>query len=125
MHLEFNPYARDWVRTDRSGVVLTFDVSPRIDPSTGKLERVTGLLKIYDMIGNTVFSLDSTGSRDGIFPSKWAGTDTSTFHFDMYWNGSNSRGMRVAPGIYRTMLYLKYEHDARPVKYLGTGGISK
>lgn len=125
MHLEFNPYARDWVRTDRSGVVLTFDVSPRIDPSTGKLERVTGLLKIYDMIGNTVFSLDSTGSRDGIFPSKWAGTDTSTFHFDMYWNGSNSRGMRVAPGIYRTMLYLKYEHDARPVKYLGTVGISK
>jgi hypothetical protein len=126
MHLEFNPNARDWVRVDGSGVVLTFDVAPRLDPTDPtKLERVTGLLKIYDMIGNQVFSLDSTNSRDGIFPKTWATSDTSVFHFDMYWNGSNSRGLRVAPGIYRTMLFLKYEHDATPKKYVGTVGIAR
>jgi hypothetical protein len=126
MHLEYNPNARDWVRVDGSGVVLTFDVTPRLDPTDPtKLERVTGVLKIYDMIGNQVFSLDSSQSKDGIFPPSWKTSDTSTFHFDMYWNGSNSRGQRVAPGIYRTMLYLKYEHDARPKRYIGTAGISR
>jgi hypothetical protein len=33
--------------------------------------------------------------------------------------------MRVSPGIYRVILYLKYENEARPKKYIGTVGISR
>jgi hypothetical protein len=124
MHLAYNPNARDWVRTEGAGVVLTFKVAPRLNPATGRLERVTGNLKIYDMIGNQVFSLDSSSSVAGIFPSTWSASDSSTHDFDMYWNGSNSKGMRAAPGIYRTMLFLKYESEAKPVKYIGTVGLT-
>jgi hypothetical protein len=125
MDLAYNPYARDWVRQDGAGVVLTFKVVPLIDPVTHKVQRVTGVLKIFDMIGNVVFSLDSSSSKNGIFPPQWGTADTSTFDFDMYWNGSNARGMKVAPGIYRTMLFLKYENVATLKRYNGTVGIVK
>jgi len=121
MHLAYNPNARDWVRTEGAGVVLTFPVAPRINPLTGKVERVDGTLKIYDMIGNQVMSLQS----NDIIPKDWSGSDSSMHDFDMYWNGSNARGMKVAPGIYRTVMLLKYEGDAKPRKYIGNVGITR
>jgi hypothetical protein len=116
--LAYNPRARDWVRVDRSGVVLTFNIAPSINPSTGLPEKISGYIKIYDMVGNVV----QEKTNDDMLPATWA--DSSVHPFDMYWNGSNSRGMRVAPGIYRAVLYLKYPEFPKPKKYYGTVGIA-
>jgi fibro-slime domain-containing protein len=121
MQLANNPQARDWVRTDRSGVVLTFNVAPSFDPVTKKPEIISGYLKIYDMIGNVVME----ESNDDVFSSLPSSSADSSMHpYDMYWNGSNSRGLRVAPGIYRVLLYLKYPELAKPRRYVGTVGIA-
>jgi fibro-slime domain-containing protein len=121
MNLAYEPKARDWVREDGAGAVLTFNIAPSIDPVTKLPERVTAYLKIYDMIGNMVVDIDSSKSTKGILPGTW--TDASLKTFDMYWNGSNSRGMRVAPGIYRAILFLKYPSSPKARRYIGTVGI--
>ena len=121
MNLAYQPQARDWVRADGAGALLTFDIAPTIDPVTHRPEIVTGYLKIYDVIGNVV--VDAKSSDAGILPTTW--TDSSHHNFDMYWNGSNSKKMRVAPGIYRAVLYLTYPEFNKPKKYVGTIGIAK
>jgi hypothetical protein len=122
LHLENQPNARQWVRLDGGGTVMTF----RIAPATG--EKVTGYLKIYDVIGNVVFSVDSSKSQGGIVPPSWASSDSSAHDYDIYWNGSNSKGTKVAAGVYQAMLYLKYTDqagNARNTKLLGRVGITK
>ena len=45
--------------------------------------------------------------------SKIGRTDTqSSFDIDVYWNGSNGRGMTVAPGMYRAIVYVDYADNA-------------
>ena len=123
LHLAHEPNARRWVRQDGAGTVLTF----RIAPATN--EKVTGYLKIYDVIGNVVASVDSSNSQGGILPASWSFSDSSAYDFDIYWNGSNSKGQKVAAGVYRAMLYLKYTdkttNKARMSKLLGTVGITR
>jgi hypothetical protein len=122
MNLAYQPNARNWVRNDGAGAVLTFNIAPSINPVTHKPEKVTGYLKIYDLIGNVVVDAVNDTSN-GLLPASWA--DSSQHPFDMYWNGSNSKGMRVAPGIYRAFLFLKYQDSAKPRKYIGTIGIAR
>jgi hypothetical protein len=122
MNLAYQPNARNWVRNDGAGAVLTFNIAPSINPVTHLPEKVTGYLKIYDMIGNVVVEAVNDTSN-GLLPASWA--DSSQHPFDMYWNGSNSKGMRVAPGIYRAFLFLKYQDSAKPRKYIGTIGITR
>jgi hypothetical protein len=122
LHLEHQPNARGWVRQDGAGTVMTF----RIAPATG--EKVTGYLKIYDVVGNVVSSVDSSKSPGGIVPPSWASSDSSAYDYDIYWNGSNSQGSKVAAGVYRAMLFLKYTDQAgkaRNTKLMGTVGISR
>lgn len=121
-NLAYQPKAREWVRTDHAGALLTFKIALSVDPKTGEPEKITGYLKVYDMIGNVVLS--AKGNSNGIIPSTW-GKDASTYDFDMYWNGSNEKKMPVAPGIYRVMLFLTYPNSSVPKKYIATVGISK
>ncbi|HUI93468.1 MAG TPA: fibro-slime domain-containing protein [Chitinivibrionales bacterium] len=121
LQLAHQPNARQWVRQDGAGTVMTF----RIAPATG--EKVTGYLGIYDVVGNLVISADSTKSA-GIVPPSWASSDSSAYDYDIYWNGSNAQGVKVAAGVYRAMLYLKYTDAAgrsRNTRLLGTVGITK
>jgi hypothetical protein len=122
LHLENQPNARQWVRQDGGGTVMTF----RIAPATGEI--VTGYLKIYDVIGNVVFSVDSSKSPGGIVPPSWASSDSSAHDYDIYWNGSNAQGVKVAAGVYQAMLFLKYTDQvgkARSSRLLGTVGITR
>jgi hypothetical protein len=122
LHLEHQPNAREWVRKDGAGTVMTF----RIAPASG--EKVTGYLAIYDVVGNLVQSVDSSRSA-GIIPPSWVSSDSSAYDFDIYWNGSNAKGTKVAAGVYQAMLYLKYTDQAtgkaRNTRLLGKVGISK
>jgi hypothetical protein len=121
LRLEHQPDARRWVRQDGAGTVMSF----RIAPASG--EKVTGYLAIYDVIGNLVASADSTKSA-GIIPPSWVSSDSSAYDYDIYWNGSNSKGTKVAAGVYQAMLYLKYTDQAgksRNTRLLGRIGITR
>ncbi len=115
LHCLNNPSARTWVRVDRAGVLLTFKVMPLANPN----EPLKARLSIYDNIGNLVNS-DETGD---IFPPQWRSEGSSVHDLDIYWNGTNKRGMMVAGGIYRAFLYLESSSDRR--RLVGTIGIMR
>jgi hypothetical protein len=100
VNLVHNPDARQWVRDEGEGIVLTSNINTNYG-------EVIGYLKIYDAVGNLVISrrneqlLASSGFtaeelRNGMVD------------VDIYWNLSNEQGMAVAPGLYRAVLYLDY-----------------
>lgn len=106
LHLAFQPSARAWVRQDGAGSILTF----KITPVPGQI--VTGRLFIFDAVGNVVASVDSSKSTAGIIPQAWLSSNTisTTYDYDIYWNGSNARGLKCSTGVYRTMLVLWYSY---------------
>jgi hypothetical protein len=117
-----NPSARDWVRTDRAGTVLTFQIAPPTDST----QIVKGYIKIYDVVGNLV----NQASTDDVVRSLNVdkSNSKSSYTYDIYWNGSNAKGTKVAAGIYGTYAYITYETPGKPKltsRLLGTIGITQ
>lgn len=114
LNLQHQPLARHWARDDRAGSVITISVTR---PAEGTIR---AYLKIYDMVGNLVHSVINTDLLDGLPPY------TSVYDIDVYWNGSNEKGMIVAPGVYRFVIYLDYDKDnLKDTKLFGNIGIGK
>jgi fibro-slime domain-containing protein len=116
LNFQNNPEARNWVRKEGKGTVITFTISP---PLAG--ETVTGAIRIYDAVGNLVISADT----NNVLSSVPASVDSS-YNYDIYWNGSNANRMRVAPGVYRAIVYLTYTSPGKTQKkrLWGTVGIT-
>jgi hypothetical protein len=119
LNFQNNPDARNWVRKEHAGTVITFQLS-RI---TSADERVEGNIVIYDAVGNLVMSAHNDNALT-FDPTKT--TDSSAYVYDIYWNGSNGQGLKVAPGVYRTVVYLTYTSSAKSEKkrLWGTVGIT-
>jgi hypothetical protein len=115
LHCSHNPLARSWVRDDRAGVVMTFKIMP-LSQSDGNLK---GHIRIYDNIGNLVNYSDN----DDVIRSEWRTGATTVHDMDIYWNGTNQKGMLVAPGIYCVFLYLESSSERR--RLAGTIGIAR
>jgi fibro-slime domain-containing protein len=115
-----NPHARDWVRTEHAGTVITFQVTP----PTSADETLEGNIIIYDAVGNLVASADNKDALQSLIYDK--NNLSSAYSYDIYWNGSNEAGLKVAPGVYRTIVYLSYTSPAKSEKkkLWGTVGIS-
>jgi fibro-slime domain-containing protein len=92
-----NPQARDWVRTERAGSVITFQVA-----NTGEV--IKGKINIYDVVGNLV----AQASVDNVLATlrSSATASGSIYNYDLYWNGSNMKGEKVAPGAYAVRVSL-------------------
>jgi hypothetical protein len=117
-----NPSARDWVKTDRKGTVLTFQIAPPADST----QTVRGYIKIYDVIGNLV----NEASTDNVISSLNVdkSNSRSSYTYDIYWNGSNAKGSKVAAGIYGTYAYITYETPGKSKqtsRLIGTIGITQ
>jgi hypothetical protein len=97
------PKGRTWVRTDGGGTVLTF---PIVVPNLGEHVKLRCRAKIHDLAGNLVQSSVSEDLLKTI-PSAVIGYVTK-YDIDLYWNGSNAEGMKVAPGVYKAVVYLEY-----------------
>jgi hypothetical protein len=103
-----NNNARSWIKTDNAGTVIAIGNLP-IPVSLSQKAAVSAYLKIYDVVGNLVnwsaaadiFHNDPLSG--GTLPSK-----------DIYWNGLNKQGMKVAPGVYRTVVFFDY-HGAEAI----------
>jgi fibro-slime domain-containing protein len=111
--------ARDWVKREAAGTVVTFQIPP---PSPG--ETIEGHITIFDVVGNLVNQAETGNVLASL---KFNIKDLkSAYPYDIYWNGSNSRGQKVAPGSYRTVVYLTYRSPSKTqkVRLWGTAGIS-
>ena len=102
-----NPSAIDWVKEDHGGTVISLRNLP-VPADMEQRKKVTGYLKIYDVIGNVVnWASSAENGQADIFGNLLSGTQTAT-EVDLYWNGLNKRGMKVAPGVYRAVVYIDY-----------------
>jgi len=64
-------------------------------------------LKVYDLAGNLVISGESDKAKEEL--KDYAGQSTN---MHLYWNGYNSKAMKVAPGTYRMVVYISYTGTA-------------
>jgi hypothetical protein len=105
-----NPNAKDWVKTI-GGTLLRFDVRIPINPEID----INCLVKIYDVVGNIVQSA-SGRLYDGLNRKQVDTLDLA--QTDIFWNGTNEKGMVVASNVYRVVVYItyKYRGSARDVK---------
>lgn len=115
------PNARSWVVHDHAGTVITFNVTA---PNAG--QNMEGRIFIYDAVGNLVASADNTNAYASL-PTNSVNSK-SVYPYDLYWNGFNSWGMAVAPGVYSVLVYLSYTSSTTSanshVRLWGTVGIS-
>lgn len=96
--------ARSWVYNDKGGTVITFPiVVPGKDEPAIKLKCK---LKIYDLAGNLVIENQNNDILKTL-PESIKGF-VSIYDCDIYWNGSNSQKMKVAPGVYKVVVNLEY-----------------
>jgi hypothetical protein len=98
----------------RGGSIISIEGIIIPPPNTGNV-RLT--MKIYDVVGNSVIW---TGTEDLFSVSSIPGT--SIF---LYWNGFNQQKMKVAPGVYRAVVYVDYPplSNIKDLKTISTVGI--
>ena len=96
------PDGSRWVREDGGGSIVRVPVYvPKTDEGT-----IGAQVKVYDLVGNLVHA-SRTGNlfeKSGI-PT---GMHGQYMDIDLYWNGYNSKGMKVAPGTYRLIVQFEY-----------------
>jgi hypothetical protein len=115
--LEDAPDAKNWVKT--GGTILQVKIMITGDPK----QKITGYLRIYDVVGNLVNKAEN--NRNLINPD-WSNVSTVR-DVNIYWNGVNGQGMKSAPGAYQAMLYLTFHNANGQVTkmYPGTIGIKR
>ena len=110
--------ARYYARNGKGAAINI--ILPNAEPG----ETVKAYIKIYDIAGNIV-----TTSHNNDFLKAVASKNYvvgSVHSIDIYWNGSNVKGMKVAPGIYKTVLYFTYsQQSTRNLRYVVNIGIKK
>jgi hypothetical protein len=106
LNASHEPSARQWVRDDHAGMVFSVKVAiPSLEDR--KTVKAECFIKIYDAIGNQVWSIKNKDITESLLKNS-RNADSSVVDFDTYWNVYNSNGMKVAPGIYKVILYINY-----------------
>lgn len=104
--------ARTWAKSS-GGTVITFPIVLP-DRDEKNLIKLRCRVKIHDIAGNLVASKENPDLIKTI-PQGAIGNAT-VYSIDLYWNGSNSEGMAVAPGIYKIVVNLDYYGDPKVLK---------
>jgi hypothetical protein len=114
------PNAINWVRQGQGTIISIKNITRPASPDDAG--KVRGVMKIIDVIGNTV-NWCETSDLFGSIPNG----NGSTPGMNLYWNGLNERGMMVAPGVYRVVVYINYPSMAKiaNVKVIAKVGISR
>jgi hypothetical protein len=98
--INFNhePRAVTWVRNNGGTIFRVL-----ISPGQGK---TTGYIKVYDVVGNLVNFSENTPEMFDQIQSANPNDTSAVYNYDIYWNGTNSKGMKCAPGGYLGVVYL-------------------
>jgi hypothetical protein len=97
------PDALTWIKLDRAGSAIVVQNLP-IPSNREDLNKLSGVLHIYDVAGNVV----ATAESDQNFGTSLNPSNKNFADLNLYWNGFNMQKMRVAPGIYRAVIYIDY-----------------
>lgn len=112
-----------WARHD-GGTVFICDsiVSSETYVGGGSAEPMTGILLIYDVIGNLVYQ---RSNEDDLVPpyqrNRWTPGESRRLVF--YWNCITDGGRKPSPGVNRVNLFLK--QGGRLQKYRGNIGVTR
>lgn len=101
LYFEHQKDAVTWIAGDQAGTLIRLTGVPV--PPPGSQGRAKGYIKIYDVIGNSVTWAQSENALDKI-----SNRNSSSTRIDLYWNGSNKKGMLVAPGVYYVVVFLQF-----------------
>lgn len=80
-------------------------------PEVSKGEKLSCTFKVYDHVGNLV----KVAEEENIVPeaARVLNVDRENLQMDIYWNGSNSKGMAVSPGIYKVVFFFGYSINTK------------
>jgi len=100
-----DPDAAEYVKKGGGGSIVRVPV--RV-PGPNEKPGVRCQIKVYDLVGNLVHAAKT---NDLINDSKINTGDVGGqfMDVDLYWNGYNSKKMKVAPGTYRLIVQFDYE----------------
>jgi hypothetical protein len=100
----------------QGGTIISIEGITIPPPNTGKVKLT---MKVYDVAGNSV-----TWAKDEDLFSTSTLPGTSVF---LFWNGFNQQKMKVAPGVYRAVVYVDYPplSNIRDIKTISTVGIAQ
>jgi hypothetical protein len=118
LDISYNANALQWAQTD-GGVALDFKVPATSDSSNS----ITGYIKIFDVIGNLV--CEAGDNKTNLLKSANFSGKSSVQDYYIYWNGLNAKQRKVAPGIYRAILYLTTTSTGSTERLIATIGIRR
>ena len=118
LSIDYNSNAKQLVQT-QGGVALDFLV-PLSSDSTNS---ITGYLKIFDIVGNLV--CEAGDNHKNLLSTAEFTQTTSVQHYYIYWNGQNAKQRKVAPGVYRAILYLTTTSTGSTERLIATIGIRR
>jgi hypothetical protein len=127
-HPKFPNGAVEYIKEGGGGTVFEVPIYVPKEPGS----KVKCQLKVYDLAGNLVISGESDKVKDGFVKGDQGAGEFVKLH--LYWNGYNSKAMKVAPGTYRMVVYISYsgiksdpldKANAKNKKSQGLVGMSK
>jgi hypothetical protein len=100
------PESKDWPRIDKGGAVIKVSF-PTLPPGEEPQAKLKYMIRIFDVIGNVVQSGENPDFLGTNYDKRDLENQASA-EATVYWNGTNGKGMTVAPGVYRAVVYLQY-----------------
>ncbi len=109
-----------WAKYDGGAVMVAEIIMP--DPSEDFV--VTGVLVVFDAVGNLVYTIRNDND---IIPEKWreppGWIPGEQKQLVFYWNGITSDNRKAAPGIYRAIVYI--DTKTRQQRFVGNVGVGR
>ena len=107
---------RQNVVNEGRGTVLTIPIAASSDLN----DSISAVLLIFDVVGNLVAQ---SQSAPDIRTQQMKDNAGKAYEYDVYWNGTNDKGMACAPGIYRVIMLIKSKTVSKGKKVATTVGV--
>lgn len=98
------------------GCLVIVNLALSSDISSQDISHASGQLMIFDATGNLVYERENRNNLIPDYLMNSAKETSETIQIVFYWDGISDRGMPAAPGIYKTVVYIGFDDDARKLE---------